>query len=205
MNQETLQKINAYCADFKKFRATTADGQGNNLHDIKNTFDYVAKTVDEYKLTGTRFGSNLSAKAKEASQVLSQLWVCLQDLEKALGNFTDNQSSNNNQVGGQGSTTATTLSSTAAPKKSASEIAQEVWQGKWGSGSDREKRLRDAGYDPAEVQRIVNQTAPKPSGSGSTGNRDYTNPVQSPTPTTTSTSTPTRSTPTRSVPATQRV
>lgn len=107
MKPEVLEKLNAYCADFKKFRATTEDGQGNNLHDIKNTFDYIIKTIDEYKLTGTRFGSNLSAKAKEASQVLSQLWICLQDLEKAIGNFSDNQANNNNQVGGQGSTAST--------------------------------------------------------------------------------------------------
>ena len=104
MNQEILEKLNSFCADFKSFRANTEDGQGKSLHDIKHTFDYVAKTVDTYHLTGTKFGSNLSEKAKEASQVLSQLWLCLQDLEKSISNFTSSQASNNNQIGSLGST-----------------------------------------------------------------------------------------------------
>ncbi len=36
-------------------------------------------------------------------------------------------------------------------------IAREVIDGKWGNGQERKQRLRDAGYDPAEVQRKVNE------------------------------------------------
>lgn len=35
-------------------------------------------------------------------------------------------------------------------------IAQEVLSGVWGNGDERVKRLTAAGYDPAEVQKIVN-------------------------------------------------
>lgn len=46
---------------------------------------------------------------------------------------------------------------TSSPKKSVDEIAREVIQGKWGNGSDRKKRLIEAGYDYSEVQKKVNQ------------------------------------------------
>lgn len=42
-------------------------------------------------------------------------------------------------------------------KKSNTEIAKEVIAGKWGTGSDRKRRLTQAGYDYAAVQKLVNQ------------------------------------------------
>lgn len=42
-------------------------------------------------------------------------------------------------------------------KKSVDEVAREVIQGKWGNGSERKKRLIDAGYDYNEVQKRVNE------------------------------------------------
>lgn len=42
-------------------------------------------------------------------------------------------------------------------KKSNTEIAKEVIAGKWGNGSDRVKKLKKAGYDPAAVQKEVNR------------------------------------------------
>lgn len=44
--------------------------------------------------------------------------------------------------------------------KTNEEIAQEVWQGKWGNGTERVKRLEDAGYDPVVIQKIVDDTSP---------------------------------------------
>ena len=46
------------------------------------------------------------------------------------------------------------------PSKSSKKvdtIAKEVVQGKWGNGAERKKRLTDAGYDYAEIQKKVNQ------------------------------------------------
>lgn len=61
----------------------------------------------------------------------------------------------------------TTKSGTAAgtAKKSAAEIAKEVYNGTcsdsrwslWGNGTDRVNRLKQAGYDPSEVQSEVNK------------------------------------------------
>ena len=44
---------------------------------------------------------------------------------------------------------------TPSPKKSNTEIAKEVIQGKWGNGAERKKRLEAAGYDYAAVQKEV--------------------------------------------------
>lgn len=46
---------------------------------------------------------------------------------------------------------------TPDPKKSIDEVAIEVIQGKWGAGSDRAKRLTEAGYDYIAVQKRVNE------------------------------------------------
>lgn len=47
-------------------------------------------------------------------------------------------------------------------KKTIDELAKEVWQGKWGNGAERKKKLTAAGYDYAAVQKRVEETAPKP-------------------------------------------
>lgn len=44
-----------------------------------------------------------------------------------------------------------------APKKTITQIAQEVIDGKWGNGETRKKKLQAAGYDYAAVQREVNR------------------------------------------------
>ena len=50
---------------------------------------------------------------------------------------------------------------TPSPKKSNTEIAKEVIQGKWGNGVERKKRLEDAGYDYAAVQKEVERLLAK--------------------------------------------
>lgn len=53
------------------------------------------------------------------------------------------------------------LGATAKPKapakKSNDTIAQEVINGKWGNGTDRENHLKKAGYNPTTIQNLVNQ------------------------------------------------
>lgn len=38
-------------------------------------------------------------------------------------------------------------------KKEIKKVAEESLDGKWGSGRERDILLRDAGYDPVEIQR----------------------------------------------------
>ena len=57
------------------------------------------------------------------------------------------------------------VTSSSTPKKSAAEIAKEIYSGtcsdarwsSWGNGADRVNRLKQAGYDPSEVQSEVNK------------------------------------------------
>lgn len=43
------------------------------------------------------------------------------------------------------------------PHKSNTQICAEVWAGKWGSGPDRAKRLKAAGYNPVLIQSLINK------------------------------------------------
>lgn len=47
--------------------------------------------------------------------------------------------------------------STTQVKKTVDQVAKEVIGGKWGSGSERKKRLTEAGYDYNAVQKKVNE------------------------------------------------
>ncbi len=51
------------------------------------------------------------------------------------------------------------LAKLQAQKKSVSELAQEVINGKWGNGQERKEKLTAAGYDYAEIQSEVNKLA----------------------------------------------
>lgn len=46
---------------------------------------------------------------------------------------------------------------TTLPKKSITQIAKEVINGKWGNGETRKKKLKSAGYDYSAVQKEVNR------------------------------------------------
>ena len=54
------------------------------------------------------------------------------------------------------------LTKVASKKKKSNEtIAKEVLAGKWGSGKERKKKLKAAGYNYAAVQKIVNKLCKK--------------------------------------------
>lgn len=61
-------------------------------------------------------------------------------------------------------------------KKSVTEIANEVLAGKWGIGSERKRKLTQAGYDYSEVQKKVNELVK----SSNTNKTQLTKPTTSP-------------------------
>ena len=69
--------------------------------------------------------------------LLSKMDYIISEANRINGNASSNSSSSNN--------------------KSNEQIANEVIAGQWGNGDDRKNRLRNAGYDPATIQSIVNQ------------------------------------------------
>ena len=88
-----------------------------------------------------------------AKEVISGKWgngaTRKTKLEKAGYNYNKVQEKVNELLGKKTTPVAT--------KKSVTVIAKEVIAGKWGNGADRKKRLTDAGYNYAEVQKKVNQ------------------------------------------------
>lgn len=68
----------------------------------------------------------------------------------AEGRYSSSSTSNGKSVSGGGS-------GSSSSKKSISDIAKEVRNGKWGNGSERKKRLTEAGYNYDEVQKEVNR------------------------------------------------
>ena len=52
-------------------------------------------------------------------------------------------------------------STSASSKKNIEQIAKEVIGGKWGNGEERKKKLKAAGYNPSQVQYIVNKLLQK--------------------------------------------
>ena len=57
--------------------------------------------------------------------------------------------------------TQETSTASTSKKKSISEIAQEVIDGKWGTGDERKTKLKKAGYDYNKVQEEVNKILTK--------------------------------------------
>lgn len=57
---------------------------------------------------------------------------------------------------------ATATATSTAKKKTIAQIANEVIQGAWGTGTARKSALKKAGYDPVAVQNKVNEILAKP-------------------------------------------
>ena len=64
--------------------------------------------------------------------------------------------------GGVSVSKPTTPTVTKPAKKTIDEVAKEVIKGLWGNGSVRVTKLTQAGYDPTEVQKRVNELLNKP-------------------------------------------
>ncbi len=75
------------------------------------------------------------------------------------------------------------------PDLDPAKAADEVISGKYGTGEDRKKALADAGYDPSEVQKIVNQKINGTYNQGSNGGTGGTSTPTAPAATTTPTAT----------------
>lgn len=73
------------------------------------------------------------------------------NLTNAGYNYSEVQSKVNELVKGK----STSIPSPA--KKTNEQIAKEVIAGKWGNGAERKKRLAEAGYNYAAIQKIVNK------------------------------------------------
>lgn len=118
---------------------------------------YISKVVsiiEQYGLTKwdeeSAVGGSKSVD-KIADEVIAGRWGSGEGRKKALANagydYLAIQNRVNEKLG----------AGTQAPSKSVNEIANEVIRGEWGNGSERKRRLADAGYDYSTVQARVNK------------------------------------------------
>lgn len=117
-----------------------------NQYDALVSFAYNIGSIDQLTANGTRSIKEISnailkynkAGGKELAGLTSR-----RKEEKKLFDTKAGSSNNNNKGGNTG-------------KKSINQIAKEVIAGKYGDGPERIKKLKAAGYDPYEVQKVVN-------------------------------------------------
>lgn len=80
--------------------------------------------------------------------------MSFKDVAKGLGNKGPSNSSAEGTI-------LSAADGALADGRGLDEIAQEVIQGKWGVGEERKKKLTEAGYDAAAVQKLVNELMKK--------------------------------------------
>lgn len=151
--------------------------KGNSIVDYlasineDNSFSNRKRLASQYRITGyqgtakqnrqllkkmrkgsPKSGGNKSLK-NVAKEVIDGKWgnnpQRKNKLQKAGYNASKVQAEVNRQLTGGKS----------KPKKSAAQVADEIFRGKgnWGRGSTRRNRLRKAGYNPNQVQKLVNK------------------------------------------------
>lgn len=98
MNKEQVEAISKVVEELKSYLNLTVDNKGNNLHDIKFSFDYVMNTIKEHNLESTIYGENLKNQVEQAGNILSQLYTCLENLIKVLDTFCNDQGNTNNRT-----------------------------------------------------------------------------------------------------------
>ena len=108
------------------------------------------KTETQYTVTAT---SKYSDKAK-AEEVVAKLIK-----EGFVANIVEQTITVEVPAAPAKPTPAAIVKSTTPSKKSVEEVAKEVYAGKWGNGQDRKDRLTAAGYNYAEIQKLVNKLA----------------------------------------------
>lgn len=120
---------------------------------------YDSKGNVVYTVANTSSSSGVSSTPKKtveqlAKEVINGKWgngsARKEALTKAGYNYNEVQSMVNKLLNKSSSKPAT-------PKKTVEQLAREVWAGKWGTGSERKRRLTEAGYDYNAVQAMVNK------------------------------------------------
>lgn len=127
---------------------------GANAKNVENAEKELAdakKELEDYKKE--------QAYEKQIAMLEDKIAQINKDYDRHIEQLRDQMSAASPNVSGSGGTTTTTPSqgSGTGGLKSLDEIAKEVYQGKWGNGEERKRRLREAGYDPAAVQKRVNE------------------------------------------------
>lgn len=126
---------------------------GANAKNVENAEKELAdakKELEDYKKE--------QAYEKQIAALEDKIAQINKDYDRHIEQLRDQMSASSPNVSGSGSIAPTPSQGSGTDgKKSIDEIAKEVYQGKWGNGEERKRRLREAGYDPAAVQKRVNE------------------------------------------------
>lgn len=99
--------------------------------------------------TATKHGASIDSMSAEATsfeELLSQGWVSGDLFSEAINKYSENLT-----------TTGKTVITAEEQLAEAKRIVDEIFNGEWGDGSERIKRLTEAGYDAAKMQSYVNK------------------------------------------------
>ena len=121
-----------------------AVGYRLGIEKLKNVSIYIYTGNEKEALETAGFTVLKESKYLTGPDYLLAGDILLNEGAHTATNITDGNKAN---TGGTGTT---------GNKKTAAEIADEVIAGKWGNGSERKRRLTQAGYDYEAVQSAVN-------------------------------------------------
>lgn len=131
----------------------------NDDANLKVIAETVAQTLAEYfgmVKAGTSSTASKPASATEIYRV-RKTW---DNAKSQLGAFANLNNAKNKTDNNPGYSVFNSKGEKVYPvtvKKSNEEIAREVIAGKWGNGAVRKNKLTKAGYNPSEIQKIVNK------------------------------------------------
>ena len=139
------------------------DDRKNRLNAAGYDYDAVQAKVNDLVSGSSKPKQPTKSNSQIADEVIAGKWGNGDERKKRLEAAGYNYNTIQNLVNAKLS-----KKSSSTPKKSNSQIADEVIAGKWGNGDDRKKKLTAAGYNYNAIQDIVNQKL-----SGSTSSKQY--------------------------------
>ncbi|ORX86305.1 hypothetical protein BCR32DRAFT_325061 [Anaeromyces robustus] len=156
----------------------SSNNGGSTSTTPKKSVEEIAQDVIDGKYgSGQERKEKLEAEGYNYSEVQKKVNQLVSGGSNTGGSTTGGSTSGGSTTGGStsggstsgGSTTGGSNnggSTSTTPKKSIEEIAQDVIDGKYGSGQERKEKLEAEGYNYSEVQKKVNQLV---SGGSNTG------------------------------------
>lgn len=143
-----LKDISGAEAKVNKLNDTYGYKFNQNEFDALVSFCYNIGNVMQVSANGTR------TKKQIGDKMLLYVNSCGKKLQGLVNRRNDEHKLYVKKVSSSSSGSEAPASS---KKKSNEAIAKEVIQGKWGNGTSRKKKLTEAGYDYAAIQKLVNK------------------------------------------------
>ena len=164
--EATLEKVPKVYDEFK-YDNESNEGALNKLNDINEKVNTISSQIDSLadkyiQLQGmyeefTGFNETMNINIMSFKSATNGVKVLHNKLVTELQNQISAAAKADDELLEDVDLATETMAQTDGEElKSKEDIAAEVIAGKWGSGDDRKAALEAAGYNPAEIQGIVN-------------------------------------------------